>query len=259
MTQGQEETRAVAVGPSIASHCPDFTVTVDREVGAVVVTLLGTRCFPSPSIHDIIMDLRAETRPFLSGQAHAGMVIGVENLLGRSLPVLQAALEREPGLSVLVVGYSLGAGLAQLYTASLLEGEAAALLPPGTEVLALCYGAPPVYQSEDGKTFPQIVIIHNNKDGVIGASIRTINDLFYKTVAIDAENIDTKVMMEMIFERIENERQDSVEEEVGGEEEEEGEEGEGRKSWTGRLAGILKKPLSHVRDGIQVSLHQPCL
>merc|ERR1719452_153988 len=46
------------------------------------------------------------------------------------------------------------------------------------------------------------MIVQNDKDGVISASIKTINDLFNKTVAIDAADIDPQVMMNMLFEKI---------------------------------------------------------
>lgn len=94
--------------PSIENHCPDFTITLDRDQRAVVVTLLGTRIFPHPSIYDVVMDLRAETRPFMEGQAHAGMAIGAQNIMNRSFSCLRDTLMGNPDFSVLVVGYSLG-------------------------------------------------------------------------------------------------------------------------------------------------------
>ena len=137
----------------------------------MVVTILGTRIFPRPNIYDVIMDLRAETRPFLDGEAHAGMVIGSKNILERSWQSLRDAVTSNPGFSVLVVGYSLGAGLAQLFTAELLETEELrSELPPDTEIRALCYGAPPVFRAGGGgehKVFPEIVILQNYKDGII--------------------------------------------------------------------------------------------
>ena len=138
----------------------------------MVLTILGTRVFPRPNIYDVIMDLRAETQPFLHGEAHAGMVIGSKNILERSWESLREAVTSNPGYSVLVVGYSLGAGLAQLFTAELLETEELrSSLPPDTKIRALCYGAPPVFRAEDGgkhKVYPEIVIIQNNKDGIPG-------------------------------------------------------------------------------------------
>jgi len=196
---------APAGAPTLENHCPDFTITIDREQQAVVITLLGTRIFPTPNIHDVIMDLRAETEPFLSGVGHAGMVIGTRNILEKSFPALLEALESNPDLSVLVVGYSLGAGLAQLYTAELLEGEYSSQIPEGTKIRAVCFGAPPVFRSEEEKVFDEIMIIQHDKDGVISASIKTINDLFNKAVAIDAADIDQQVMVNMLLEKTKKE------------------------------------------------------
>ena len=81
---------------------------VDRSQSLVLVTLLGTRIFPNPSVYDVVMDLRAETVPFLGGQAHSGMVIGTRNILDKSFTVLRETVEDNPGYSILVVGYSLG-------------------------------------------------------------------------------------------------------------------------------------------------------
>ena len=157
--------------PSISCHTSDFTICLDREQGAVVVTILGTRIFPAPNIYDIVMDIRAETQPFLDGEAHAGMVIGARNLMARSWEAVREAVTTNPGYSILVVGYSLGAGIAQLYTAQLLESEDKRQeLPPDTKIRALCYGAPPVYrtsQDQEVRLYPEIVIIQNNKDGII--------------------------------------------------------------------------------------------
>ena len=137
----------------------------------MVLTLLGTRVFPRPNIYDVIMDLRAETQPFLHGEAHAGMVIGSRNILERSWETLREAVTSNPGFSVLVVGYSLGAGLAQLFTAELLEREELRSgLPPDTKIRALCFGAPPVFRAEEEaehKVYPEIVVLQNNKDGII--------------------------------------------------------------------------------------------
>ena len=81
---------------------------VDRSQSLVLVTLLGTRIFPNPSVYDVVMDLRAETVPFLGGEAHSGMVIGTRNILDKSFAVLKETVEDNPGYSILVVGYSLG-------------------------------------------------------------------------------------------------------------------------------------------------------
>ena len=89
----------------------------------VVLVLLGTKVFPSPSTLDIIMDLAAHSEPFLKvaqthlrikhtifsqGQAHAGMAAGTRNLMKMAVPRVAEQLEANPGYSLLIIGYSLG-------------------------------------------------------------------------------------------------------------------------------------------------------
>ena len=94
--------------PSIRDHCPDFTITLDRNHSAVVVTLLGTRMFPAPKVQDIVMDLRAETTPFLDGEAHEGMAIGANNILDKTFNIVRETIVNNPDYSIIVAGYSLG-------------------------------------------------------------------------------------------------------------------------------------------------------
>ena len=54
------------------------------------------------------MFFRAETLPFLHGHAHAGMVIGAQNILDKTFDALLDAVANNPSYSILVVGYSLG-------------------------------------------------------------------------------------------------------------------------------------------------------
>jgi len=244
-----------ANSPGLETHTPDFSITIDSNQKAVVITLLGTRIFPTPNIHDVIMDLRAETEPFLDGVGHAGMVIGTKNILDKSFTEVLEALESNPSFSILVVGYSLGAGLAQLYAAQLLDGEYASQLPEDTKIRALCYGAPPVYRSDNGKVFDEIIIIQNDKDGIISASIRTINDLFNKVVAIDAADIDQGVMINMCLEKTKGNDAEYVNEEdtenVG---EKEGTENERPPNiWTlQNFITTVSRSYNHYRETIEV-------
>jgi len=180
-----------------STHCPDFALTIDREQQCLVLTLLGTRITPAPNMHDIIMDLRAGSQPFMGGEAHAGMAIGAENILAKVEEHLKSALAREPNFSLLVIGYSLGAGLAQLVTARLLEGPETELVD-GTKVRCLAFGAPPVFRGEL-RPFPEITVVQNAMDGIIGASIKTIMDLFNKLVAINATGISRRNLLAMVL------------------------------------------------------------
>ena len=93
---------------SLLSHTPDFVIHVDHDHTCVVLTVLGTRIFPRPNPHDIIMDMAARCQPFLDGQAHGGMVVGHTNLVKFAMPRVQELMEKYPHYTFLVIGYSLG-------------------------------------------------------------------------------------------------------------------------------------------------------
>ena len=179
------------------AHCPDLALSLDREQNCLVLTLLGTRIEPAPSVPDIVMDLRADSMAFLGGRAHKGMALGARNVMALVLDRLVEVLEGDATLSLLVTGYSLGAGMAQLVTASLLQGQEAARLPQGTKVRCIAFAAPPVYCGYLESDFREVVVVRNNFDGIIGLSVNTITDLFSKVVAIDAAEIDPNTMIAM--------------------------------------------------------------
>ena len=62
----------------------------------------------------------------------------------------------------------------------------------------LAFGAPPVFRGEL-RPFPEITIVQNAMDGIIGASIKTILDLFNKLVAINATGISRRNLLAMVL------------------------------------------------------------
>jgi len=243
-----------------STHCPDFALTIDREQQCLVLTLLGTRITPAPNMHDIIMDLRAGSQPFMGGEAHAGMAIGAENILAKVEEHLRSALAIEPDFSLLVIGYSLGAGLAQLVTAQLLEGPEGKLVD-GTKVRCLAFGAPPVFRGEL-RPFPEITIVQNAMDGIIGASIKTIMDLFNKLVAINATGISRRNLLAMVLsattsasgETVDGQEAASIEDigEILDKEEEEEEDHDDdsvSQSFTGFLSSVRSQVSKHLPGG----------
>merc|ERR1711936_336839 len=108
---------------TMATYIPDHLITVDHTRKCMVLTTLGTRVWPAPQPLDIIMDLLATTQPFLEGEAHAGLVWGTRNLVRTAVPKLVSQLTKYPGYPLLIIGYSLGAGLAQLLTMELKLGK----------------------------------------------------------------------------------------------------------------------------------------
>ena len=83
-----------------------------------------------------------------------------------------------------------------------------AQLPNKIVIRALCYGAPPIFRSDDRTVFPEIFIVQNDKDGIISVSTKNAIDLFNSTVAIDAADLDQEVMYKMIFEKCPDDDED---------------------------------------------------
>lgn len=184
---------------SLSDHCVDYTLSLDHPHHCLVFTIYGTRMFPHPNVHDIVMDLVGSDVPFLGGSAHGGMVTGARNLARNAMQHIQNTLAKFPGYSLLVVGYSLGAALAQLFTMDLLVGNISSCLPANTSIRAITYGCPPVYTGPNIPEFNNILIVNNNHDGISGASVKNLNDVFLKTRAIERLNFKRRIMVQMLF------------------------------------------------------------
>ena len=88
---------------------PCVFVAIDRSQGWVVLAVRGTL-----SGHDTLTDACAEPVPFLSGHAHAGMAAAAWQVVRLHLPAAAAALAANPGTELMVVGHSMGGGVAAL-------------------------------------------------------------------------------------------------------------------------------------------------
>jgi len=185
----------------LEDHCPDFVISVHHCHRAVVFTVLGTRIFPRPHPHDIIMDLAAKTEPFHHGLAHKGMVAGNRNLIKHALPKLTSELKKYPGYSLLIVGYSLGAGLAHLFMMDLELGNEKENFPSETKIRAITFGCPPVFLAPRSFHLNNVLMISNHNDGITGASLKCINDIFLKTKAIHKLNLKRRTLLKMAFNR----------------------------------------------------------
>ncbi|QQP56167.1 Uncharacterized protein FKW44_000747 [Caligus rogercresseyi] len=157
---------------NLGEHCPDFALTLERGPKLIVLTICGTRMIPAPEMQDVFMDLYADSEPFLHGHAHRGMAIGCRNILERILPHIVSTLEENPDYEIMVTGYSLGAGISQLVTMELLEGQSRERLPSNVVIRCFNYGTPPVFCSDkyDEYKCPNVYSITFNNDGLISAS-----------------------------------------------------------------------------------------
>ena len=170
----------------VEEHLPDIALTVDRDRKELLLTVAGTKVFPMPSAADIIMDLYAESVPFHKGRAHRGMAAACENILEKVLHLIVAKMNEFKDFTLLVVGYSLGAGVAQLLGIKLSEGEENKQLPAGSKILCVTFGAPPVYAAVDpGYVNPTIISVYNHNDGLASLSLHTVTQLFLQLRAIN--------------------------------------------------------------------------
>merc|ERR1712168_1156891 len=114
---------------NITNHCPDHTLIVDHSNKQIILYIFGTRVFPTPSPQDILLDLAAHTAPFLSGEGHAGLVWATRGVISTAVPVLVDNMADFPDYKVIIAGYSLGGGIAQLLALELQTGPSSNLLP----------------------------------------------------------------------------------------------------------------------------------
>jgi len=181
---------------SIRNHVPDHVITLEHQNRRIVLSLLGTKVFPTPAPLDILMDLAAHSSPFLQGVAHAGLGAGAERLTRTAIPKVSEVLSSHPDYDLLITGYSLGAGLAQLVALKLEEEQ---LLPSQTKVTVIGYGSPPVFSSRSLPVLTNVFLVQNGEDGLSGASLRNVKDVLLKTKAVESLNYRRRLMLKMIF------------------------------------------------------------
>ena len=103
----------------------------------------------------------------------------------------------------------LGAGLVHLFMVDLELGKAKESFPPGTKIRALTFGCPPVFKAPGGFNLNNILMISNHNDGITGASLKCINDIFLKTKAIHKLNLQRRTLIKMAFNRNSNSADDA--------------------------------------------------
>ena len=119
----------------------------------------------------------------------------------------------------------------------------------------LAFGAPPVFRGEL-RPFPEITIVQNAMDGIIGASIKTIMDLFNKLVAINATGISRRNLLAMVLSAASVEDPNSDGQEAGsvediGEipEDNDGADESVPQSFTGFLSSVRLRVSKHLPGG----------
>ena len=186
----------------LSDYVPEHLITIDHRHRSLILTILGTKVFPFPQPLDIMMDLLGTGQTFLDGVAHGGMSIGTRNLVETAVPVLRRELLVHPSYTLLVLGYSLGAGLAQLLSLDCSQGPCSHSLPHNTNIRTVAFGSPPVFSRQGGEDPPaleNVFIVQNGRDGIGGASLANIYDLLNRACLLHNMNIKRRTLLRLLF------------------------------------------------------------
>ena len=200
----------------VSQHVPDHVVTIHHQERQVILTLLGTRVWPHPQPLDIMMDLMANTRPFLGGLAHSGLAQGATNIVSTAFPHIRAELDKHPGYELLIIGYSLGAGLAQLIALDCEVGECRHMMPRDINIRVLGYGSPPVYTPGVASTDPvpqldNVILVSNSEDGIGGLSLNNLNEVLHQICLVENLNIRRRDLLRLLFSDSDEESKEYIE------------------------------------------------
>lgn len=133
---------------------PRHYLALDHAKGEAVLVIRGTS-----SISDLLSDLRGEPMPFAGGVAVEGMVHGARRLFQKIEAPLREAIQvlrdRHGKARLVLVGHSLGAGIASLFAIILKGGDISGdgdqqgcwCLPSDVQLAAYLYAPPPCYHS----------------------------------------------------------------------------------------------------------------
>lgn len=89
---------------------PAYLVCADRNMETIVVCIRGTL-----SPQDVLTDLCAAAKEYgADGRAHQGMLEGAQCVNIEAKPIVIQALQDNPGYSLVIVGHSLGSGVASI-------------------------------------------------------------------------------------------------------------------------------------------------
>ncbi len=146
------------------------------------------------------------------------MVIGSRNILEKIQAELSICMEKHPDYSILVTGYSLGAGICQLVAMSLQASEEIS-----AQVRCISYGAPLVFQSDIdsesdfGSNLFTVVCSH---DGLASASLCTLSKLLSQIRAVEGLQLRKRDMIKMLMTSVQAEDGTELKEEDDSEDDE---------------------------------------
>ena len=183
----------------ISEYIPEHVITILHDQKTILLTILGTQVIPTPAPMDIMMDLLATSHPFLGGQAHSGLSFGAANIVNTAIPKIKSELDKHPDYQVLIIGYSLGGGLAQLMALDCKLGMCAGVMPSNVAITVIGFGSPPVFTSEVIPQLDNLILVTNNEDAMSGASLKNIHDVADQLCVVKHLNLRRRDMIKMLF------------------------------------------------------------
>ena len=127
------------------------------------------------------------------------MANAANNILVLVMDLLVEKLKQLPDYKLVILGYSLGGGVAQLLTLDLSLGPNAKKLPANTKVTGLTFGSPPVYvHNSPDFVLSNLISVYNHNDGISTATMDTFNKLFLEVRAVKRIGISKKKMVGLL-------------------------------------------------------------
>ncbi|XP_023327070.1 sn1-specific diacylglycerol lipase beta isoform X2 [Eurytemora carolleeae] len=181
---------------TLEDQAPDTALIIHHDRQEIVLTICGTKITPAPSMGDIMLDLHCDSIEYLEGKAHEGIAIAAENVLKIFQEDLINTARMYPGYSLIIIGYSLGAGVSHLVSINLLQNN---LLPSSVKLYCIAYGAPPVYRSSNiSYSHPNIFNVLHNTDGLPTLSLHNVTKLFLQIRAIDKLKLKRRKILSLL-------------------------------------------------------------
>ncbi|KAI8467262.1 MAG: Alpha/Beta hydrolase protein [Monoraphidium minutum] len=133
----------VTFQPKADTNRPAYCIAVDNANKNVIWGFRGTT-----DLSDMLTDACASCTPYLDGYAHWGMLEATKWFAENELKNVRALLDEHPGYRLLLVGHSLGAGVATLLAHWIKNNEDAAALMKGIDFEAVGVATPAVLTAE---------------------------------------------------------------------------------------------------------------